>query len=314
MWDLQIAGEDLYHIISWFWIYSFLGWAWESCYVSVKEKRLVNRGFVTGPVCTIYGCGAVVVYLLLKPISGNLILLYAGGVIVPTILEYLTSVLMERVFHTRWWDYSNKKYNFQGRICLGASLGWGAFSVVLFQVLHPFVALLVELYSAAIGKTVILAVTVIYGVDFVLSFAGAMQISKYLQRMEEAMEELYEYIQGTRLYGTAEELRDRMELYRLADYKDELKRRMEMRMDAVLAFGLEIPAEKLLQMKEKRVQVEERVLSLYEKYTQQKKEANFFARRILGAYPHIKTHAKALKDWGFRKKHKKETEIETDIK
>ena len=76
MWNIQIAGEDLYHIVNWFYIYSFLGWLWESSYVSVKEKKLVNRGFVTGPVCTIYGFGAVIVYLILKPISGNILICY----------------------------------------------------------------------------------------------------------------------------------------------------------------------------------------------------------------------------------------------
>ena len=76
MWNIQIAGVDIYHIVNWFYIYSFLGWLWESSYVSIKEKKLVNRGFVAGPVCTIYGFGAVIVYLILKPIAGNILLLY----------------------------------------------------------------------------------------------------------------------------------------------------------------------------------------------------------------------------------------------
>ena len=99
MWNIRIAGEDLYHIVNWFYIYSFLGWLWESSYVSIKEQKLVNRGFVAGPVCTIYGFGAVIVYLILKPIAGNILLLYICGVIVPTILEYVTAVLMENLFH-----------------------------------------------------------------------------------------------------------------------------------------------------------------------------------------------------------------------
>ena len=116
MWNIQIAGVDIYHIVNWFYIYSFLGWLWESSYVSIKEKKLVNRGFVAGPVCTIYGFGAVIVYLILKPIAGNILLLYICGVIVPTILEYVTAVLMEALFHTSWWDYSKNKFNFPGRI------------------------------------------------------------------------------------------------------------------------------------------------------------------------------------------------------
>ncbi|MCI8417504.1 MAG: hypothetical protein HFI33_08450 [Lachnospiraceae bacterium] len=306
MWELQIAGEDFYHIVSWFWIYSFLGWVWESSYVSAKEHRLVNRGFVAGPVCTIYGCGAVAVYLLLKPVAGNMLLLYAGGVVVPTILEYLTAVVMEQIFHTSWWDYSHQKWNLQGRICLGASLGWGVLSVVLFHVFHPVVSFLTELYSVATGKVLVILVTIVYGADFIASFAGAMEISQRLQHMEAVMEELYEYMQGTRLYSTAEELRSRLELYRLSSYKEELHRRFEQRRDAVRAFGLEIPAEKMEQTRKMRAQVEERVAALHEKYMGHRLSAGFFTRRILQAYPHIKSHRQALRDRARQKKDTRE--------
>ena len=106
--DFKVAGISLYYIISWFFIYSFLGWVWESCYVSVKSKKPVNRGFINGPFCTIYGFGAVSVYLILKDFDQNLLVLYIGGVVVATVLEYITGWLMETIFHTRWWDYSKK--------------------------------------------------------------------------------------------------------------------------------------------------------------------------------------------------------------
>ena len=125
MWDFTINGVDFYHIANWFYIYSFLGWLWETCYVSVRKGKLINRGFINGPLCTIYGCGALAVYLILLPISDNLLLLFVGGVVVATALEYVTAVLMENIFHTSWWDYSDNKFNFQGRICLGCSLGGG---------------------------------------------------------------------------------------------------------------------------------------------------------------------------------------------
>lgn len=192
MWERQILGVDLYHILNWLVLYSFAGWLWESCYVSVKERRLVNRGFVTGPVCTIYGFGAVSVYLMLKPVSGNLFLLYLGGVLVPTVLEYLTSLLMEAVFHTRWWDYTRNKYNFQGRICLGASLGWGFFTVVLFEVLHPAVERIVALYRVETGKLFLTISLFVYAVDFGMSYMNAMQIGERLRSMDELLDELYE--------------------------------------------------------------------------------------------------------------------------
>ena len=110
MWELSINGVDFYHIANWFYIYSFLGWLWETCYVSVRKGKLINRGFINGPLCTIYGCGALAVYLILLPVSGDLLLLFVGGVVVATALEYVTAALMENIFHTSWWDYSDKKF------------------------------------------------------------------------------------------------------------------------------------------------------------------------------------------------------------
>ncbi len=137
----EILGVDLYHILSWFIVYSFMGWIWESCYVSAKSKKWVNRGFVSGPFVTIYGVGAVTVYVILRPVAGNILELYFAGVAVATILEYVAGVLMEAVFHANWWDYSNKKFNFQGKICLGSSVAWGFFTLILFYVFQPVVGI-----------------------------------------------------------------------------------------------------------------------------------------------------------------------------
>ena len=86
--------------------------------------------------CTIYGFGAVSVYLILKDFDQNLLVLYIGGVVVATVLEYITGWLMETIFHTRWWDYSKKKCNLHGYICLGSSLAWGVFTVLLLSLIH----------------------------------------------------------------------------------------------------------------------------------------------------------------------------------
>ena len=189
MWELAINGVDFYHIANWFYIYSFLGWLWETCYVSVRKGKLVNRGFINGPLCTIYGCGALAVYLILLPISDNLLLLFVGGVVVATALEYVTAVLMENIFHTSWWDYSDNKFIFQGRICLGASLGWGAFTVILFKVLHPLVESIVILYPVYVGEIGICVIGVGYVVDFAFSAAAAFRIHEKLPVIEAAMEQ-----------------------------------------------------------------------------------------------------------------------------
>ena len=188
MWDLSVMGVDFYHIINWFIIYSFFGWVWETCYVSIKTGKYVNRGFINGPFCTIYGCGAVSVYLILRPVSDNLLFLFVGGIVVATVLEYLTAVLMESIFHTSWWDYSDKKFNFQGRICLGASLGWGFFTVMLFKVLHPVVEYIVSCYPVFIGEIGVCVIGAAYLVDFGFSAAAAFRIHEKLPVIEQALE------------------------------------------------------------------------------------------------------------------------------
>lgn len=301
MWEIQIAGTDMYHIINWFYIYSFLGWLWESSYVSFKEKKLVNRGFVTGPVCTIYGFGAVIVYLILKPISGNIILLYLGGVIVPTILEYATAVLMETLFHTSWWDYSKNKYNFQGRICLGASLGWGAFSVILFYVFQPFVERIVALYSVATGELLVRIATLVYAVDFGMSYMNAIQIGEKLRNMDAVMDELYEYIQNSRLYESTEELKGRLAHYRLNEYVPELKHRLEERVNAMVAFAGETPDELRSRQENRRAELAERISAAQKRFERLKGMGNVFTRRTMNAYPNMKSRAQALKERAIRK-------------
>lgn len=309
IWELKIAGVDFYHIINWFFIYSFLGWVWESAYVSVKEKKLVNRGFVTGPVCTIYGCGAVAVYLILRHVSDNLLILFLGGILVPTVLEYLTAVLMEAVFHTRWWDYSKNRYNFQGRICLGASLGWGVFTVILFYVLQPFVEWIVSLYSVAAGRLLVCAAGFLYLVDFGISFANAMQIGKRLRNVDEILDEIYEFVQSSRLYESAEELRGRLAFYRLSEYRAELRKRLDDRVDAVIAFTSELtPEEKKHRRELWREQIEEAFTAAQSRYEQLKGHKNIFIRRTMNAYPNMKSRAQALKERAVGRMDKKNRE------
>src|SRR5574344_2100234 len=139
MFDINILGVSIYNLISWFFIYSFIGWIWESCYVSSLEGHFVNRGFVTGPVCTIYGCGALLIYMSMKWFASNPLLLFFGGMAVATIVEYLTAVILEGIFHASWWDYSTEPLNLNGYVCLSSSLAWGAFTIILFRTFQPVV-------------------------------------------------------------------------------------------------------------------------------------------------------------------------------
>ena len=114
-----------------FYFYCFLGWVWETCYVSVLKAKWVNRGFMRGPFLPIYGSGAVVVLIFTLPFRTNAGLVFLVGMTSATLLEYFTGVAMEKMFHVRYWDYSSQRWNLNGHICVTSSLAWGAFSVIL---------------------------------------------------------------------------------------------------------------------------------------------------------------------------------------
>ena len=108
-----------------FFLYSFLGWIWESGYVSLREKRWMNRGFLNGPLLPIYGFGAVFILLFTLPVAANPLLVFLMGMAGATLLEYVTGSFLENTFHVRYWDYSMYRWNLHGHICLAASLCWG---------------------------------------------------------------------------------------------------------------------------------------------------------------------------------------------
>lgn len=294
MWTMEIMGIDVYHILNWFFIYSFLGWVWESCYVSAKERRWVNRGFVTGPVCTIYGCGAVAVYLFLWPLEDQIVLLYFGGMIVATVLEYITAWLMETIFHASWWDYSTQPYNLQGRICLGASLGWGLFTVILFKVFHPGVEKIVSLYSVSAGKIAVMCIMIVHLMDLTASASAAFGLKNKLEHLDVAFDELAEYLTSAKFHETTEEWKWKIqcirENYSAADFYSKYSRRMEIR-QAVWNDYLEQRG--ILEHKE---EISQKISLFHKKLKEAYRENDFFRKRMLNSYPHLKSLPRKAKE------------------
>lgn len=234
MWDFEILGVDLYHIVFWLFLYSFMGWIWESAYVSVKEKHLVNRGFVTGPVCTIYGVGAMSVYLILRPLEEHGLWLFTGGIIAATVLEYLTAWVMETLFHTSWWDYSDQPFNLKGRICLGSSIAWGFFTLLMFEILQPFAEWVIGLFEVSTGHAFVILCTILYGVDFLVSVLAAASLGDKLSKLSGILEDFTEYIQNTRIYESAEEMKENLEPYRKSLSLKNFQEKMEEYQNAML--------------------------------------------------------------------------------
>lgn len=208
IWGRQIMGIDLYHIISWFFIFSFFGWVWETTLVSVRSHKYVNRGFITGPLCTIYGTGAVSVYLLLVPFSSSYVAIFFVGMLIATVLEYVTSAVMERLFHAKWWDYSTHRFNVKGRVCLGVSIGWGFMSLALYLFFMPLADWIMGLYSRLAGEVAICVCTILYGADFAFACAAACNLENKLRELRESLEGVREKLRGSRAYGMLESALD----------------------------------------------------------------------------------------------------------
>ena len=174
-----------YTLLQWllmFYVYAFLGWIWECCYVSVKDKRIVNRGFIYGPMIPIYGFGAIIILWLTLPFQESIPHIYILGALGASILEYITGALMEKIFKVRYWDYSHHKYNLKGHISLFISLGWGIFSVILVKVLHQPVENVILQIPYHIVEPLGLIVTIAFVSDVTISIQSALDLKKLLKQ------------------------------------------------------------------------------------------------------------------------------------
>ncbi len=152
-----------------FMIYSFLGWCLEVTCKLIEYKKFINRGFMIGPYCPIYGWGAVAITCLLYRYSYDPLVLFVMTVVTCCILEYLTSYFMEKLFKARWWDYSKRKFNINGRVCLGTSVPFGAFGLIITYILNPFFIGLLSKLSLDIINIFSIVLVCIHAIDFIVS-------------------------------------------------------------------------------------------------------------------------------------------------
>ena len=173
-----------------FFFYCFFGWCFESTYVSIMEKKLTNRVFMRGPFLPLYGTGGMMMLLISAPFGKNYLLIYISGCVGATILEYLTGITMEALFKVRYWDYSHKKFNFQGHICLESTLAWGGLTLLMRLFVHPFVSGILLRIPDKILEPVTIAISVFAIVDFTLAFKAAIDLRDILIAMEKAKAEV----------------------------------------------------------------------------------------------------------------------------
>ncbi len=199
----------------------------ESTYRSLIERKVINSGFLHGPYCTIYGFGAVIMFLFLDGFENNIVLLFLMGFLVLTAWEYVVGVLLEKIYHTKYWDYSHSFCNIQGRVCLLNSFYWGVLGVVFIKIIHPFVqdlTLSIPYHWLMAGDMALLA---IFATDFIISngkVRGLDQQFAYLKEITENIREKIKEIKKAR----EEESKDEEIIQTLKEALEELKHKQDI--------------------------------------------------------------------------------------
>ncbi len=166
-------------------MYAFLGWCTEVSYAALVSGRFVNRGFLNGPWCPVYGFGVVIVLAGLEPLRSSLLLLFVGSVALTSALEWLTGFVLEKLFHQRWWDYSDQPFNLGGYICLRFSIAWGLACLFVVEILHPTVRFLIRLIPHEVGIVLLAALCVGMCVDLIATVSTITKMNRQLSQVDE---------------------------------------------------------------------------------------------------------------------------------
>ena len=200
----------IYEILAYFFVYGVLGWCVEVAFAAVKEGRFVNRGFLNGPICPIYGVGVVSVIFSLQGFSESLLILYLASAVLVTFIEWLTGYVMDRIFHQKWWDYSGQPLNIGGYVCLPFSLIWGVFCVFIVKCFQPLVAHLTGYIPHIAGIVILVILSIAMLADLYVTASAILKLNKRLEAMEKIAAELREFSDrmGENIY---ENVKDGME-------------------------------------------------------------------------------------------------------
>lgn len=223
---------SIYYSILYFFVYGFLGWCTEVIFAAFKQHRFVNRGFLNGPICPIYGVGVTLVIACLEAFQSNLLLLYISSVILVTVLEGVTGWTMDKLFHNKWWDYSKLPFNIGGYVCLLFSLIWGVACVFIVYFVHPLIHQVLSLipHTAGIALIAILGIALLS--DMIVTTSAIVKFNQYLELLKHITDELHAISNqiGAELYQNVMHVLDMQESSRqkLDDVKLEVSEEIRM--------------------------------------------------------------------------------------
>lgn len=225
-----------------FFIYAFIGWVVEVSYHAVTKGKFINRGFLAGPYCPIYGFGAIsVIYFLTDIAEKNKLVLFLGSMFIATLIEFVAGFLLEKIFHERWWDYSDRKLNIGGYVCLEFSVIWGMFCFLLYEAVHPLIEKLVDLVPDAFIKYLGIGLVIIMTLDLIATIVTLIGLNKEFKSIDKISRDIKKVSDkiGVRVYDKTVKIESRQE---------ELKKKPEF---------IEIE-NRIKDLKERKAQLEEK--------------------------------------------------------
>ncbi|MCR4591164.1 MAG: hypothetical protein K5668_10140 [Lachnospiraceae bacterium] len=188
-------GMTIYDVLWYFMIYSLVGWMVEVAFHAVTVGKVINRGFLNGPLCPVYGCGVILVLSVLDIIGNafgietgledaSALLLFAVGLVFATLIELIAGFLLDKLFHARWWDYRDRRFNLNGYICLDFSIVWGLAIAFVLRVIQPFFDNIIDLIPVFLGQILLAVMYVIFVIDLILTVMTILKLNKQLEHMQ----------------------------------------------------------------------------------------------------------------------------------
>ncbi len=295
-----------YYVVLLFLIYSFLGWVLEVGFSAVKKGKLINRGFLNGAWCPIYGVGAIMILYILYPLEDNILLLFSGSVILTSVLEFLTGFVLKKIYNTRWWDYSDRRFNIKGYICLECSLVWGVIGVLLIKVLNPVISAPIELLPLWLGAALTAVLFTLFIADCIITVLALNNLCRQIESLDKIASEIRAVSDelSVTVYEAASELKEIKDTgdSHIKEIKEtneekfkEIKETGEARLKEIKETGetkirelKEAGSLRSEEHRERRAASEARLRELKEKYRLLLNEKKSGGKRLLTAFPDIK--------------------------
>lgn len=290
----------MYQFLFIFFIYAFLGWCTEVSYAALVTGKFVNRGFLNGPVCPIYGFGVVIVLACLTPLRDSKLILFFGSVLLTSLLELITGFLLEKIFHQHWWDYSDQPFNIGGYICLRFSIMWGFACMFVVYILHPTILWFIGIIPHTMGIVLLCLFGATMAVDLAATVRTITRINRRLSQIDELAAKIKEVSNefgenlADKVLDAAEvgsvlkdELADRTE-----DLKEELAQKREEMQDDLDGVKQAIAKRR----QEHQTQKQEELLQLRQRLDEVMDGRIFGQSRLMKAFPkmHSTDHRQAL--------------------